>query len=351
MATSHHQCHCHCTMCYTTHYPPPPNPMCYTTHYPPPPNPLIHSHHHHHPPQIHQYPPPQTHPTVSSLIHRISALESTLLLRRRKQSPSLRDAAARTIQAHFRSYLVQRSVTLRHLKLLAHIRAALNRLKSSQTHFHPHTISRESMSLLIKLDSIQGSDPMIRDGKRSISRELIRFMELIDDEKQVISVKSVGFGKNSKKAASRDFGYQERKFLENLKNARKCDENGPSVSQIRKVDLGPSQPKVKKNVSFDENGNVYRLFKSGHDPDGSDDSNGDDGEVEVEEIGISLKDTEVEEEDESSEMSGNEMDHPRKNLRTRVHRRIKKNRPDQEEEDDEADSFVFSAPLPAKMEY
>ncbi|KAM0055447.1 putative IQ motif, EF-hand binding, BAG domain, BAG family molecular chaperone regulator/7/8 [Helianthus debilis subsp. tardiflorus] len=415
MAT-HHQCHClptpsptptttcYCTMCCTTTYyhPPPP---------PPPSNPLIHSishhHHQHAPPQTHHTqhhnhypppPPPQTHqkhqlfptyyhqqniqetetetPTVSSLIHRIAALESSLL-RRRKHSPApsssstLRDAAARTIQTHFRAFLVRRSVTLRHLKHLACIKSALNRLKSSvsdKTHFDSRSLSRESLSLLIKLDSIQGSDPMIRDGKRAISRELIRFMEVLDEmctESQVIAVKNVRFGKNGSK-----FVINERKFLENLKNQMKyfkgVDERfnlenprkAGGVGQIRIGDLtksqGKSQPKAKKNVSFDENGNVYRLFKSSRNlvsSDGSGSSNGDDEEVvaEVEEIGVSSKETEVEE-DESSEMSENEMD-PRKNLRTRIHRTTEKKQPDQEDDDDEDDSFVFSAPLPAKMEY
>ncbi|KAI7756497.1 hypothetical protein M8C21_014486, partial [Ambrosia artemisiifolia] len=374
----------------------------------PPPPPPPSQHHHHAPPQYHHtqhynhhYPPPPPHqkhnlfpnyyhheyveenetPTVTSLINRIAALESSLLLRRRHNhspapppppSSSLRDAAARTIQTHFRAFLVRRSATLRHLKHLASIKSALNNLKSSvsnNTHFDSLAISRESLRLLVKLDSIQGSDPMIRDGKRSISRELIRFMELIDEmctESQVITVKNVRFGKNSKNSV-----INERKLLEILKKQRKyvneVDEERFNLENPRKVGLGQirianlaksqgkSQPKTKKNVSFDEDGNVYRLFKSSCNPvlsDGSGSSNGDDEEVkvEVEEIGVSSKETEVEE-DESSEMSENEMD-PRKNLRTRIHRTTEKKQPDQEEDDDdEDDSFVFSAPLPAKMEY
>lgn len=193
---------------------------------------------------------------------------------------------------------------------------------------------------------------MIRDGKRAISRELIRFMELIDEmctESQVVTVKSVRFGKNSNKSV-----INERKFLENLKNQTKyvneVDERfnlgNPrkvGVGQIRIGDLTKSQPKVKKNVSFDENGNVYRLFKSSRNPvlsDGSGSSNGDGEEGEVEEIGVSSKETEVEDE-ESSEMSENEMD-PRKNLRTRVHHMTEKKQPDREnDDDDEDDSCVF----------
>ncbi|KAI3699702.1 hypothetical protein L2E82_44159 [Cichorium intybus] len=444
----HHQCHCqppnatpptttcHCTMCYTTtHYSSPP---------PPPPDPLIHcvsSHLHHHPPQNHLHAPPQNHhnvhtqhydysppppppqihqkhqlvqkyrqqenaqenpasidSTVSSLIQRIAALESSL--RRRKQSPrssSLRDAAARTIQTHFRAFLVRRSVTLRHLKDLAYIKSALNKLKSSvsnKSHFDFYLVSRESMNLLIKLDSIQGSDPMIRDGKRSISRELIRFMELIDEistESRVISVKNIRLSKDgnqsvilqrehkTRASGSRALGdgNDERKIYENLKNQTKKSNRVSSipkveeekfesenprkhgVSQDRIGALLKSQLKAKKNVSFDEKGNVYRIINTKHSPvssDESESSNGDDEQVE--EIGVSSKEPEVEEED-SSEMSENEMD-PRKNLRTRTDHTTNKNHPDEEGEEDEDeeeeeeeddDSFVFSAPLPAKMEY
>ncbi|KAL7608554.1 hypothetical protein Lser_V15G12965 [Lactuca serriola] len=446
----HHQCHCqppnptpptttcYCTMCYTTtHYPspppPPPDPVahCFSSHlrHHPPPQTNLHAppqnHHNIHTQHHDYYPPPppadihkkhqlfqkyvqqenvQENPlsvdsTVSSLIQRIAALESSL--RRRKQSPgssSLRNAAARTIQIHFRAFLVRRSVTLRHLKDLACIKSALNNLKASvsnKTHFDFHLLSRESMNLLIKLDAIQGSDPMIRDGKRSISRELIRFMEFIDEistESRVISVKNIRFSKNGKQSVilqrehkirasgSRALGddRDERKSSENLRTQIKKPNRVSSVpkaeeekveifevenprkhgvSQSRIGCLVKNQPKVKKNVSFDEKGNVYRVINRKHSPVSSgesDSSNGDDEEVE--EIGVSSKEPEIEEED-SSEMSENEMD-PRKNLGTRIHNTTNKNQPDQEgddeeeeEEEEEEDSFVFSAPLPAKMEY
>ncbi|KAI3665846.1 hypothetical protein L6452_44481 [Arctium lappa] len=429
MATGHHQCHCH-----PTHHPPPPTATCYctvcytTTHYSPPP-PLdspfhstpSHLHHHlHAPPQTHLHAPPQDHhnhypspqtqekhqlfqkynqqeqvqenpplvtPTVSSLIHRIAALESSLR-RRRKTSPppsSLRNAAARTIQTNFRAFLVRRSITLRNLKDLAYIKSSLNNLKSSisdKIHFDSHRISRESMNLLIKLDSIQGSDPMIRDGKRSISRELIRFMEFIDEistENNLISVKNVRFSKNGEKSvilqreqkirpsSSRvlsDNDDDERKFPQNLNNQSKKNIRVSSIPNVEEeVDeiesprkprnrfgaLMKNQSNGKKSVSFSENGNVYRLIKSNHSHGSSDEI--DSEEDEVEEIGVSSKETEVEDED-SSEMSENEMD-PRKNLGTRMNHSMKTHRSDQErnEEDDDEDGFVFSAPLPEKMEY
>ncbi|XP_071694691.1 BAG family molecular chaperone regulator 8, chloroplastic [Rutidosis leptorrhynchoides] len=437
---------CHCTMCYTTaHYsqpPPPPDPLLHSIstyshhhlHAPPqnyyhsphaPPQNYYHSphappqnpHHVHAPPQNHHnhphdyYPPPQTsqihqksnlfqkynhqetfqetppqqpnNPTISSLVHRIASLESTLRRRSKNSSgsSSLRVAAARTIQTHFRAYLVRRSVTLRHLKELAFVKSSLNHLKSlvsDKPHFDSYFIFRESLNLLIKLDSIKGSDPMIRDGKKSISRELIRFMELIDEisnESELISVKNVRFSTNGKKSVIlqkqdkfRVSGNNERNYSEKLKNQIKkmnilsLDVENPRIEALLKSQrVVKSQPKAKKNVSFDENGNVYRLIKSKHShvsSDGSDSSNGD-GE-EVEEIGVSSKETDVVVEDDSSETSENDVD-PRKISGTRIHNPAQKNQPDEDnddeednddiDDDEEDNSFVFSAPLPVKMEY
>lgn len=218
----------------------------------------------------------------------------------------------------------------------------------------------------------QGNDQMIRDGKRSVSRDLIRFMELIDEismENELISIRKVKIGKTGNKSVilqresrirgsgSRVHGDDLRNLAENLKSrieklngVEKLREVGGLMKSQRAV---KSQPKVKKNVSFDEDGNVYRLIERKRGAvlsDGSESSNADD-EVVVEEIGVS-KENGVED---SSEMSENEMD-PRKNLGTRIYQTSKTNQPGQQEEEEEeeeedGDDFVFSAPLPAKMEY
>ncbi|GKB77896.1 BAG family molecular chaperone regulator 8, chloroplastic [Tanacetum coccineum] len=139
--------------------------------------------------------------------------------------------------------------------------------------------------------------------------------------------------------------------IEKLNGVGKRKDDGGSMKSQRVV---KTQPKVKKNVSFDEDGNVYRLIERKRGlvlSDASESSNGDD-EVVVEEIGVSKENGVEEEEEDSSEMSENEMD-PRKNLGTRIYQTSKTNQPGQEEEDEEedGDDFVFSAPLPAKMEY
>ncbi|CAM8980384.1 unnamed protein product [Rhodiola kirilowii] len=120
-----------------------------------------------------------------SLVNRIDALESSL--RRRHSclygSSSVREAAARAIQVHFRAYLVRRSRSLRHLKDLAFIKSKFNALKSSisdQCHVDPAVVSHRTVDLLNKVDSIQDRDQMIVNGKRSLTRDLVGFLDYID---------------------------------------------------------------------------------------------------------------------------------------------------------------------------
>ncbi|XP_006655477.3 BAG family molecular chaperone regulator 8, chloroplastic [Oryza brachyantha] len=105
--------------------------------------------------------------------------------RRARAPPSpARERAARTIQAHFRRFLARRSRTLRHLKELAILRSKAAALRGSLSGRgrvgDPAVISEAAMALLFHLDAIQGGDPMIREGKRAVSRELTRILEFAD---------------------------------------------------------------------------------------------------------------------------------------------------------------------------
>ncbi|KAK8918527.1 hypothetical protein KSP39_PZI021346 [Platanthera zijinensis] len=149
----------------------------------------------------------QTHHDTQSLLHallrRVTAVESSLAQlsshspppssSRRPLSPpppstshpipSLREVAARTIQARFRRFLVRRSQTLGYLKRLASIKSNVASLRSSisgDSGAEPEALSRKTMDLLLQLDSIQSSDPMIRDGKRAISRELTGILDFLE---------------------------------------------------------------------------------------------------------------------------------------------------------------------------
>ncbi|PWA94940.1 DYW domain-containing protein [Artemisia annua] len=212
--------------------------------------------------------------------------------------------------------------------------------------FAIHGLADEASSIFADMEEAKGNDQMIRDGKRSVSRELIRFMELIDEismENELISIRKVKIGKTGNKSVilqresrirgsgSRVHDDDLRNLAENLKSrivklngVEKRREVGGLMKSQRVV---KSQPKVKKNVSFDEDGNVYRLIERKRGvvlSDGSESSNGDD-EV-VEEIGVSNENGVEEEEEDSSEMSENEMD-PRENLGTRTYQASKTNQP------------------------
>ncbi|CAI9777414.1 unnamed protein product [Fraxinus pennsylvanica] len=324
MTSHHHQCHsgaaaaaattptaCYCYSCYTDYnpcqHPPPPPPdphlrHLYSSHLNPPYNPQTQPHfskHHSHFQETYFQEEQPIHPTISSLLRRVVALESSF--RRRSfssSSQSLRHAAARTIQTHFRAFLVRRSRTLRELKNLSSIKSTLNILKSSvseNTDFDYEVLSQKAMCLLLKLDCIQGDDPMIRDGKMSINRELINFLDFIDGfcgkRKEVSSgvVKNVRYRKNNNKSRvlqgdgkmsnvdcgivgsvnveklrglvekieklSTMFDVKEGKVIENPRHGILQNRSGYLKQH------GGSQTKAKKNVSFAENGNIYRTLK------------------------------------------------------------------------------------------
>ncbi|KAL2532038.1 BAG family molecular chaperone regulator 8 [Abeliophyllum distichum] len=427
-------CLCHC--CYTTYS------TCHNHPLPQQPSPALElhlhstpSHFHHSPTHInppHTTPPHlpnppqnyphsyfqeahkiQTHPTVSvsSLLRRVAALESALRRRSPSASQSLREAAASTIQSHFRVLLARRSRTLRQLKDLASIKSRLSILKSSvseNTHFDYEALSHKATALLLKLDSIKGGDPMIRDGKSSVSRELINFLELVDGlKRRGLSsrlVKNARNGENNVKFRVLQANYDEEVVeaigksggspISMLRNQGvfqnrngdlvkrhggiqyEYDEEGdeviensgismirnPGVFQKRNCGLvkkgGGVQSKGRKSVSFAENGNVYRVYRSSGKPD----SNGDcdvsidggdsiDDERElvdnmcraVEEIGVSSK--EAEDDDEEKDQSDNGG-----SSRGSDDDRESRNYPGSESKHVEMGGFVFSAPLPVKME-
>ncbi|KAL8124661.1 BAG family molecular chaperone regulator 8, chloroplastic [Apium graveolens] len=419
----HHQCHpstttttCFCCHCSTTsHHPSPPEQQPLFIH--------CQSHisqqpHHSHYSQspLLQNPKPHfqslrrhdhfqenqeiSHTVISSLLRRISALESSV---QRTSSFTLRDAAARTIQTHFRAFLVYRSRTLRQLKDLAFIKSALNALKlnhSNNTRSDSRALSLKALNLLNKLEFIQGSDPMIRDAKRSINKELIRFMDYLDELSVkrhqlstrvvknlrigVSGTKSRGFSSDQRGSSSEARGLREdgerelleklRKRVEKMEGARAFEEdeeldnvedensrlyvNGKrGVERVRNGVLMKRQAgapsKAKKSVRFAENGNVYMVYKGSNGPvsfvechsnDGSDSVDAEEMGREIEEIGTG----DDEEEDEESPQISDDDDgrESRRNVVAESDNESSGHEPIENEDG----SFVFSAPLPVKME-
>ncbi|XP_073292572.1 BAG family molecular chaperone regulator 8, chloroplastic-like [Primulina huaijiensis] len=420
MASHHHFCQCHQPTtnsascyghcCYTPHthchqhhhYPLPLPPQDSKFQFPIPPQPHLYSvqshiqnlHHHPHTPEGYLHHERRIHPTVSSLLSRIVSLESAL---HRRSSPfssshSLRDAAACTIQTHFRAFLLRRSRTLRQLKDLASIKSTLGLLKSSvyeKTHFDHGILYDKAMDLLLKLESVQGGDPMIRDGRKSVSRELNQFLDWIDavcverrgfssnvrhrgdnvktrvlnGERKTGSVKSGGF-KGINVAKLKGLVEKIDKLAEELE-----EESGSGESQdlfwtrnqvtsgnrsgILVKQYGEAHPKVTKNVRFADNGKACWVSRRNSRPlleedcdDSIDDVNLDDAERqleddlcrEVEVMGVSSKDADDEDGEENHSESGGSLPSSdgKKGLGNKSNHK--------------AEEFVFAAPLPVKME-
>lgn len=138
------------------------------------------------PHKTHQPPPHKSNEPLASLFDRVAALESSLFSNPNAkaipvpippQKPSfctdpnktyssntnrprasLKDLAARTIQVHFRQYLVRRSQILRDLKRLAVMKchvAALRSAVSHRTDIDPKKVSDQAADMLLQLDFIK----------------------------------------------------------------------------------------------------------------------------------------------------------------------------------------------------
>ncbi|KAA3456070.1 BAG family molecular chaperone regulator 8, chloroplastic [Gossypium australe] len=317
---------------------------------------------------------------ISSLVSRINALESSLHSFSKASSCSsypsfsLKDAAARVIQTHFRAFLVHRSRTLRQLKDLAFIKSSLNTLKlsvSNNIHFDPQVVSQKAMDLLLKLDSFQGGDPMIRDGKRSVSKDLIQFLEYVDGlvlkrhkllYKNAKNIRVLRNGSSKPKVLRSKSGEVMEKLRDRVEKLERFStiEEGNDVVELEGFHQGIDeaenqnknknkngelllkrqgiQPKVKKTVSFAENGNVYRIISNGDEVSSSGDGSLTDESVSSDERGDTMENLVKESEDlvENLEEAMNLNKQARSNS--------------VEDYQIQGGDFVFSAPLPVKME-
>ncbi|CAA0820275.1 BAG family molecular chaperone regulator 8-chloroplastic [Striga hermonthica] len=391
----------------------PPYPPCH--HHPPPP-PLPPDCHpiYHHPPQPHLYPAQtpisdshqhrpsfrelyydeerETQHTIASLLRRIAALESALRGRTSSSAYYLRDAAARTIQAHFRAFLLRRSRTLRQLKDLASIKSSLGVLKSSVTKqilFDYDLMYHQAMELARKLDTVQGGDPMIQDGKNLVKRELVKFMDFMDGfyiervssssgvnmrYKQSNSRIRVPNGKremgNLKSGSAKNVTMEKLRGLveriEKIKEELDEDEENSvidgsdvfvqnhCVSGINNMNLANqyyrARPKLKKSVSFADDGEICRVLNRNSESilEDNDDDNGDSvglvrRDFENGDVGREVEENEVlsKEDDDGEE---DEVEAHLENLRNEC---IMQRKMYKQGEDDGID---FSVPLPLKME-
>jgi hypothetical protein len=148
--------------------------------------------------KTHQPSPHKSNEPLASLFDRVAALESSLFSKTKQkaipvpsQKPSccsnhdphpkpyfsnralsLKDLAARTIQVHFRKYLVRRSQILRDLKRLAVMKchvAALRLAVSHRTEIDAKRVSDQAADLLLRLDFISVSFIYIYKGFHTFS--------------------------------------------------------------------------------------------------------------------------------------------------------------------------------------
>ncbi|GMH27000.1 hypothetical protein Nepgr_028843 [Nepenthes gracilis] len=245
----------------------------------------------------------QTHSVLVSLLKRIDNLDSSF--RRVSSSSScnfsLRDVAARTIQTQYRAHLVRRSRDLRNLKELASIKSSLTHLKTSlsrQCHSDLETLSRKAADFLLKIDGIQSGDQTIRDSKRSITQEIVRFLDSIDGvylnrrEHSSKSTKNSRLVRDDKRTRvlgnalnSWEFSQQGMgsKYRDLGINGTKLMEDGEENVELEKLnDVGDGviasgsicshnkgilvrqvlRPDVKKHVCFVEDGKLTRVYGS-----------------------------------------------------------------------------------------
>lgn len=182
------------------------------------------------------------------------------------------------------------------------------------------------MGLLLQLDSILSGDPLIRDGKKSISRDILRFLEFVDgmvakryglsfktvksatvgrpngNKSGVLNTKSTSLSaqremiEQLKARLERISGFssisqndEEDLELEGLQQVSDDDEENPPRAVIhgknRQIRTGALvkrngvQSRVKKSVTFAEDGNVYRVFGNTSEPVSSGDGNCSDENV------------------------------------------------------------------------
>ncbi|XP_057521757.1 BAG family molecular chaperone regulator 8, chloroplastic [Amaranthus tricolor] len=246
-------------------------------------NSINHNQRHPHQDQTHQFHP---HSPFYSLLQRIDALESSLQAFSSSGSSSrfsLRDSAARIIQYHFRAFLVHRSRTLRQLKDLASIKSALASLKTSLSR-HGFVdfdlLSHKAMSLLLKLDSIQSGDKMIKDSKRCITREITEFLELFDGvyvkRHQVLTRKmknlrlvendnrafngTRGFTERNAGAKSRNLSNEEKKLMANLRErVEKIGRMSKALEVKEQEVFGGNETKGIKDVDDEENNIIDKI--------------------------------------------------------------------------------------------
>jgi hypothetical protein len=99
--------------------------------------------------------------------------------------------AATVIQSVYRGYAVRRTEPLKHLRTISKVRLELKELvnrvaepeqfdKLRRDGLERLKWNEVSMAMLLRLDSIQGAHPVVRDIRKSVAKEVVQFQEILD---------------------------------------------------------------------------------------------------------------------------------------------------------------------------
>ncbi|CAK9266768.1 unnamed protein product [Sphagnum jensenii] len=100
-------------------------------------------------------------------------------------------SAATVIQSVYRGYAVRRTEPLKHLRIISKVRLELKELvnrvaepeqfdKLRRDALERLKWNEVSMAMLLRLDSIQGAHPVVRDIRKSVAKEVVQFQEIVD---------------------------------------------------------------------------------------------------------------------------------------------------------------------------
>ncbi|KAI4389030.1 hypothetical protein MLD38_001295 [Melastoma candidum] len=309
---------------------------------------------------------------LSSLVDRIEALEASLLRFSCSAGSvvSVRDAAARVIQQHFRAFLVRRSRILRQLQDLAIVKSsyvALRSSVSSSSYLRFGHISRKVEDLLLQLDSIEEDDPMISEGKKSISRNLDRFLRYVNERSNdVLPTRSNSGQRTGSKGRKDDVTLRAQKEIVNdlrgrVKRIQKMSrvlekgERGGDVDLEGFDDFSDLEEKkhgvpviggirslrngAKKSVKFVKNGDAYKVISNSDEqssPEEENDSGNDSVDVSDKFKKVDVKESPKDEEQGQDNSGGLHSDGSDVGARGEHRGRYAR--------------YVFTPPVPEKME-
>lgn len=105
--------------------------------------------------------------------------------------PPSGETAATTIQAHYRGFAVRRTRPLEHLQIIYQVRQDLKAhmlvLADAAQYEKLCSDSQQrlrwsecAMALLLRLDSVQGAHAHVRDVRKTVTKEVIAFQEIVD---------------------------------------------------------------------------------------------------------------------------------------------------------------------------